>query len=117
MWVRKLEKLEGHDWSDDKKVREFKNNVIDEDYDTECRVHSGTFQELIKDIRKRETNLNNKSNKVANKRQRRFKKDDDDDDAAIETDKGTDLILKLSIKFHLFQTFFISHWIRLVEEI
>ena len=88
MWVRKLEKLEGHDWSDDKKVREFKNNVIDEDYDTECRVHSGTFQELIKDIRKRETILNNKSNKVANKRQRRFKKDDDDD-TAMETDKGT----------------------------
>ena len=87
MWVRKLEKLEGNDWSDNKKVREFKNNVSDEDYDTECRVHSGTFLELIKKIRTRETNLNNKSSK-SNKRQRIFKKDDDGDDDKVNDGKG-----------------------------
>ena len=40
MYVRKLTEL-GENWSDAKKVREFKLNVIDDDYETEIRVHSG----------------------------------------------------------------------------
>ena len=46
MYVRKLTKL-GETWSDDKKVREFKENVDDPDYDTEVRVHDGDFEQLV----------------------------------------------------------------------
>lgn len=76
MYVRKLEKLEG-DWSDDKKVREFKARVTSDLYDTECRVHTGDFKDLVKIIRKRETDLADGG--VANKRQRRFKHPDNEE--------------------------------------
>ena len=53
MYVRKLTEL-GKNWSDTKKVREFKLSVIDNDYDTEIRVHSGDFAELRSKERIRE---------------------------------------------------------------
>ena len=51
--VHKLVKL-GKNWSDDKKVREFKKYVLDPDYDTEVRIHKGTFVQLVEIVRKRE---------------------------------------------------------------
>ena len=48
-YVRKLEAIEGP-WVDAKKIQEFKDRVTDKDYDTEARVHTGTFVDLIKFI-------------------------------------------------------------------
>ena len=42
MYARKIMKL-GENWTDDKKVMEFKKSVSDPDYDTEVRVHNETF--------------------------------------------------------------------------
>ena len=76
LYVRKLEKLEGV-WSDDKKVREFKDRITDADYDTETRVHTGDFNSLVKSFRSREQDLEKRSNQ--DKRQRRFKANSDDE--------------------------------------
>ena len=56
MYVRKLMKL-GENWTDDKKVREFKKSVSDPDYDTEVRVHKGNFAKLVETVRNREQDL------------------------------------------------------------
>ena len=56
MYVRKLVKL-GETWTDDKKFREFKKSVSDSDYDTEVRIHSRTFTELVEIVRKRKQDL------------------------------------------------------------
>jgi len=45
--VRKLNKAEGIEWDDIKKIRAFKERVTDLDYDTEIRTHTGTFNELL----------------------------------------------------------------------
>eukprot|EP00957_Ditylum_brightwellii_P130783 9977180-Ditylum_brightwellii.AAC.1 len=46
LFVWKLGKVKDTDWSDDKKVQEFKDKVTSEDYDIECHVHTGNFKEL-----------------------------------------------------------------------
>ena len=81
MYVRKLVGL-GESWSDDKKIREFKLNVTDPDYDTESRVHNGSFADLVKVIRKREEHLNRLAETTtrSNKRTRRMMQDDEDED-------------------------------------
>ena len=56
MYVRKL-KLLNETWDEDKRVREFKKRVKDPDYDTEIRVHKGSFDDMITEIRKREQEL------------------------------------------------------------
>ena len=70
IYVRKIEKYEGA-WTEDKKIREFIENVTDEDYDTEMRVHDDSYANLINAFRKRERDLGNKGDE--DKRQRRFK--------------------------------------------
>ena len=70
IYVRKIEKYEGA-WTEDKKIREFIENVTDEDYDTEMRVHDTSYANLINALRKRERDLGNKDDE--DKRQRRFK--------------------------------------------
>ena len=81
MFVRKLTKL-GETWTDDKMVREFKQRVDDPDYDTEVRTHTGNFEDLIKNVRRREQDLGRAAahQSRTNKRNRRFTRDDDDDD-------------------------------------
>ena len=80
MYVRKLTKL-GENWNDDKMVREFKTGVSDPDYDTEVRVHSGTFAQLIEVVRAREQDLDRNSTlrSKKNKRTRRARTDDRSD--------------------------------------
>ena len=56
IYVRKIEKYEGA-WSEDEKIREFIENVTDEDYDTEMRVHDDSYANLINAFRKRERDL------------------------------------------------------------
>ena len=75
MYVRKLTEL-GENWSDAKKVREFKFNVIDEDYDT----YSGDFAELRSKVRIREEFLKKRADeaKFNNKRTRRMKGADEE---------------------------------------
>lgn len=63
MYVRKLEKVEKLTWDDKKKIQKFGENVIDDDYDTECRVNTKKFDESIKAVRKREQDLSKKSTK------------------------------------------------------
>ena len=79
MYVRALTEL-GEYWSDAKKVREFKLNVIDEDNDTEIRVHSGDFAELRSKVRIREEFLQKRADeaKFNNKRTRRMKGADEE---------------------------------------
>ena len=86
MFVRKLVKL-GENWSDDKKIREFKKGVTDEDYDTEVRVHTGNFAKLIETVRLREQNLQRSANHRSrnNKRTRRVSARDDSDDEEEHT--------------------------------
>ena len=106
MYVRKLVKL-GETWSDDKKVIEFKKSVSDSDYDTEVRIHSGTFTELVEIVRKREQDLwrsaletsgNNKkvSDDEEEPRQSRKKKKKNGD-----TPKGKDAYVPFMPKFVL----------------
>lgn len=99
MFVRKLTKL-GETWTDDKMVREFKQRVDDPDYDTEIRIHTGDFAALIKNVRKREQDLDRQSAHQSknNKRNRRFVKDaekDEDDERRTDQEsnkgKGKDL--------------------------
>ena len=82
--VRKLTKL-GEVWSDERKVREFKARVNDDDYSIETRIHEGNFAELVTKIRTRDQDLESQALKQSsdNKRNRRFKQSD-------ETDKDTD---------------------------
>ncbi len=90
MYVRKLLKL-GENWTDDKKVREFK---ADPDYDTEVRVHKGNFAKLIETVREREQDLecsatHQRSQK--NKRTRRaskFKNDSDKEEGGKSKSGG-----------------------------
>ena len=77
-YVRKLEKLENAAWSDEKKVREFKKRVTDEDYDTEKRVHNSNFDDLVKTFRKREQDLDKDAISGKDKL-RRFRRNGDDD--------------------------------------
>jgi hypothetical protein len=79
-YVRKLEKLENAAWSDEKKVREFKKRVTDEDYDTEKRVHNSNFDNLVKTFRKREQDLD-KDAISGREKIRRFRRNGDDDQA------------------------------------
>ena len=81
MYVRKLTKL-GENWTDDKKVREFKKGVSDPDYDTEVRVHKGNFAKLIETVRKREQDLERSATHQSrkNKRTRRVGKFENDSD-------------------------------------
>ena len=72
MYVRKLTKL-GENWNDDKMVREFKAGVHDEDYDTEVRVHSGTFAQLIEVVRAREQDLDRNAT-IRSKRNKRTRR-------------------------------------------
>ena len=91
MYVRKLVKL-GENWSDDKKIREFKKGVLDDDYDTEVRVHSGNFDKLIETVRQREQHLERSAEHRSqnNKRSRRVRfKDDDSDDEEQKSNKLT----------------------------
>jgi hypothetical protein len=47
-YVRKLEKPDNAAWSDDKKVREFKKRVTNEDYYyTEKRVHNSNLDGIL----------------------------------------------------------------------
>ena len=78
-YMRKLENLEDIPWSDEKKLREFKNRVTDEDYDTEKRVHDGNFESLIKKFRTRERDLEKEALKSQGRTQRRFKRQDEAD--------------------------------------
>jgi hypothetical protein len=78
-YMRKLESLEDVTWSDEKKLREFKNRVTDEDYDTEKCVHDGNFESLIKNFRTREQDLEKEALKSQGKTQRRFKRQDEAD--------------------------------------
>jgi hypothetical protein len=89
MYVRKLSKL-GENWSDDKKIREFKAGVSDEDYDTEVRVHKGTFTKLIETVRVREQDLGRNADNRSrnNKRNRRVMSHDVDTDDESQ-DKST----------------------------
>ena len=70
IYVRKIEKYEGP-WTENKKIREFIENVTDEDYDTEMRVNDDSYANLINAFRKRERDLGTKVDE--DKRQRRFK--------------------------------------------
>lgn len=63
MYGRKLTELE-ESWSDAKKVREFKMNVVDEDYGTEIGVHSGGFAELRSKVRVREEFLQKRADEA-----------------------------------------------------
>ena len=56
MYAQKLGNL-GENWTDKKKFWEFKKGVSDPDYDTEVRIHRGTFSELIKIVREIEQDL------------------------------------------------------------
>ena len=42
MYAQKLEKI-GENWTDKKKVQEFKKGFSDPDYGTKVRIHKGTF--------------------------------------------------------------------------
>ena len=83
MYARKLMK-HGENWTDNKKVREFKKSVSDPDYDTEVRVHKGKFSKLVETVRKREQYLGRSALEPSckNKRTRRveFGEDDVSDD-------------------------------------
>ena len=120
MYVRKLVKL-GKTWSDDKKVIEFKKSVSDSDYDTEVRIHSGNFTELVEIVRKREQDLGHSALETSrnNKRTRRFKFGDDEKVSDEEeeprkskkkkkkngdTPKGNDVYVQFMPKF-VFATF------------
>lgn len=89
MYVRKLDKL-GENWSDDKKVREFKAHVTDPDYEVECRVHTGNFAALVATIRKREQELDRQTDKTSkkNKRSRRVAFDDEGADSDGDNNKS-----------------------------
>ena len=89
MYVRKLTNL-GENWTDDKKVREFKSGVDDPDYDTEVRVHKGTFDNLIETVRKREQDLDRAADHQSrkNKRTRRVKFEVGSDDEKTNSQKG-----------------------------
>ena len=114
MHVRKLVKL-GENWSDDKKVREFKKYVSDPDYDTEVRIHKGTFAHLVEIVRKREQDLGRLvlESSQKNKRARRavkFDKDKDDESEdrekknKVETPMGKEACVPFMPKF-VFATF------------
>ena len=72
MYVRKL-KLLNETWDEDKRVREFKKRVEDPDYDMEIRVHKGSFDDMISEIRIREQELDRvaRESSKKNKRTRR----------------------------------------------
>ena len=80
MYVRKLMKI-GENWTDDKKVREFKKSVSDPDYNTEVHVHKGKFAKLVETVRKREQDLGCPALESSrkNKRTRRVKFGEDDE--------------------------------------
>ena len=91
MYVRKLVKL-GENWSDDKKIREFKKGVTDDDYDTEVRVHTGNFEKLIETVRQREQHLQRSADHRSrnNKRTtRRVRAGDDSDDEEQKPSKSS----------------------------
>ena len=100
LYVRKLEKLEGP-WTDDKKVREFKDRVVADDYDTEVRIHTGTFADLIKSFRKREQDLEKKANII--RKQRRYKtpehSDEGEDESSSESRKRKQKPTSVKIPF------------------
>ena len=75
-FVRKLEHVENSQWSEEKKVREFKKRVTSDDYDVEKRVNNDGLAELINTSRKRERELEKEDNN--DKVQRRFTRNDDD---------------------------------------
>ena len=83
MYVRKLTKL-GENWSNEKMCREFKKGVSDSDYETEVRVHSGTFKSLVDKLRKREQDLEHSEDhsRRSNKRLRRVHFQDDKEETA-----------------------------------
>eukprot|EP00957_Ditylum_brightwellii_P208800 15358978-Ditylum_brightwellii.AAC.1 len=83
----KLGKLEGTDWSDNKKVQEFKDKVTNKDYDMECCVHTGNFKELINLIQKFKAVLSERSG--LKKRRRRFIRDDDKEEESPQEKKAT----------------------------
>ena len=106
-------------WLDDKKVREFKLNVTNEDYDTECCVHNGSFADLVKVICSREEHLNKLADTSTwpNKQtcdMRRDNEGNDDDQQEgkssrrVTTDNSWDD--NLLHTFHSFQTFCTSLW-------
>ena len=70
----------GENWTDNKKVREFKKSVSNPDYDTEFRVHKGKFANLVETARKREQDLGRSAleSSCKNKRTRRVKFGEED---------------------------------------
>ena len=79
MYVRKLMKI-GENWTDDKKVREFKKSVSYPDYNTKLRFHKENFAKLVETVRKREQDLGRSALESSrkNKRTRCVKFGDDD---------------------------------------
>ena len=75
IYVRKLEKYEGQ-WSDFKKVREFKKRVTDDGYETEIRTCKAGYDELIETVRAREQDLLKEHINQKGKITRRFKAPD-----------------------------------------
>eukprot|EP00957_Ditylum_brightwellii_P086601 6589432-Ditylum_brightwellii.AAC.2 len=59
--VQKLGELEGIVLSDEKKIKEFKEKVINEDYNTKCCIHTGDFKSLMQTICKCKTILSDHS--------------------------------------------------------
>ena len=76
IYVRKLEKYEGQ-WSDFKRVREFKKRVTDDGYETEIRTCKAGYDELIETVRTREQDLLKEQLNQTGKITRRFKAPDD----------------------------------------
>ena len=59
-WLRNLCEKNWGAWTEDKKIIEFIENVTDEDYDTEMRVHDDSYINLFNAFRKRERDLETK---------------------------------------------------------
>ena len=114
MYIQKLTNLR-ENWTDDKMVREFKKGVDDPDYDTEVRVHKGTFDKLIETVRKREQDLDRAADHQSrkNKRTRRVKFEVGSDDeyktpaqgiAPLVNQLPTSRLCRSSYSHHLMRT-------------